>query len=297
METAKVCLQTEPTIAPALATALQPRFSDFGTGDLISLVGCPSSHPGGQPFGFFTVLGKQDPKQREELTAILFNVYRQELIKRMNAEKGENPALVNTIIDLTKLRNPAAGWKPLGKVPPSDRVWRFKSFDPIVEKDQLPTRERRRFREIQLPVELKDWFRPDYDDSQWSAGRAPIGTGLYKQGAVSFANQSQWGKGEFIVMRTTFEVDVLDCDSYRLSLLSPQGFHVYLNGHRIAGYGWWQDKPHYAPWNLDRSEIRHLKKGTNVLAVCGNVEYDQKTKMPFGQMDCMIEGLKKSDLQ
>ena len=54
--------------------------------------------------------------------------------------------------------------------------------------------------------------------------------------------------------------------------------------------------PH-APWNLDRSEVRHLKKGTNVLAVYGNVEYDQNTKQPFGQMDCMIEGLKLKDLE
>jgi hypothetical protein len=180
-------------------------------------------------------------------------------------------------------------------VPPSDRVWRFRSFDPIAEKDQLPTRERRRFREIQLPVELKDWFKPDYDDSQWSAGRAPVGTALYRGGSPTFANQSDWGKGEFIVMRTTFEIDALDYDSYRLSILCPQGFHVYLNGHQIAGYGWWQDKPHYAPW--DAVSPKHLKKGTNVFAVYSNVEYDQNTKQPFGQMDCMIEGLKHSDLE
>jgi hypothetical protein len=70
-------------------------------------------------------------------------VYRPELIKRMNAEKGEAISRAcDTIIDLTKLRNPAAGWKPLGKVPPSELVWRFKSFDPLTEKDQLPTREK-----------------------------------------------------------------------------------------------------------------------------------------------------------
>jgi hypothetical protein len=40
-----------------------------------------------------------------------------------------------------------------------------------------------------------------------------------------------------------------------------------------------------------------LKKGTNVLAIYGNAEYDQKTKELFGQMDCFIEGLKISDLE
>ncbi len=286
MQTAKICLQSDPAIAAALATALELRFSDYGTGDLVGLVA-----------SLVAAREKLDAKQAEELNDILFTVYRPELVRRMNAEKSEDPGLVNTIVDLTKLRNPSAGWKEIGKVPPAERVWRFKSFDPIVEKDQLPTRERRRFREIQLADDLKDWFKPDYDDSQWNAGRAPVGTGVYKQGNVSFANHSDWGKGEFIVMRTTFDVDALDYDSYRLCILCPQGFHVYLNGHRITGYGWWQDKPQYAPWVLGSGESRHLKQGTNVIAVYGNVEYNQTTKEPFGQLDCYIEGLKKSDLK
>jgi hypothetical protein len=64
-----------------------------------------------------------------------------------------------------------------------------------------------------------------------------------------------------------------------------------------VGYGWWQDKPHYAPWPLGSGEIRHLKKGTNVIAVYSNVEYDGTTKAPFGQLDCYFEGLKHSDLE
>ncbi len=295
METVKVSIQNDPTVAAALATVLQPRFSDLSTNDLVGIVATPSANPAGQPFGFFTVLEKLNPKQREELTDVLFTVCRPELIKRMKAEKGENPALLNSIIDLTKLRNPTAGWKPIGKLPSLELVWRFKSFDPIVEKDRLPTHEARRFREIQLTDDLKDWFKPEYDDSKWNSGRAPIGTGLYKQGNLTFANQSDWGKGEFIVMRTTFEVDALDFDSYRLSILCPQGFHVYLNGQRIAGYGWWQSKPHYAPWSSVAPQ--HLKKGTNVIAVYSNVQYDQKTQIPIGQVDCLIEGLKRSDLE
>jgi len=301
METLKICLRNDLTLAVALATALKPRFSELQTGDLVGIVAAPSANPSGEPFGFLTLLEKLDSKQRTELTDILYTDYRPEIAKRLRSyndyEEAHRPGIVSTFIDLAKLRNPTLGWKPIGKVPSSERVRRFKTFDPIVEKDQLPTRERRRFREIQLPVELRDWFKPDYDDSQWSAGRAPIGTGLYKQGGVSFANQAQWGKGEFIVMRTTFGVDALDYDSYRLSILTPQGFKVYLNGHEIVGYGWWQDKPHYAPWSLGSGEVTHLKKGTNVIAVYSNVEYDEKTKVPFGQVDCFIEGLKTSDLQ
>ena len=286
IETLKICLQNDPTFAVGLATALQQRFSDFGTGDLISLVG-----------SLFAAREKLDPTQREELNDILFTVYRPELVKRMNAEKSEDPGLVNTIIDLTKLRNPTAGWKPIGKVPPAERVWRFKTFDPIVEKDQVPNREKTRHRDIQLTDDLKDWFKPEYDDSKWNSGRAPIGLGVYKEGNDSFANQSDWGKGEFIVARTTFEVEALDYDSYRLCILNPQGFSVYLNGHPIVGYGWWQTKPFYAPWPLGPGEVAHLKKGTNMIAVYTNVEYDETTKVPFGQVDCLIEGLKHSDLE
>jgi hypothetical protein len=92
-------------------------------------------------------------------------------------------------------------------------------------------------------------------------------------------------------------VEKLDYDSYRLSILNPQGFHVYLNGQRIVEYGWWQENPHYAPWPLGPGEVAHLKKGTNVLAVYSNVEYNETTKAPFGQVDCLIEGLKHADIE
>ena len=125
----------------------------------------------------------------------------------------------------------------------------------------------------------------------------PSASASTRRGGVSFENNSDWGKGEFIVMRTTFEVDAVDCDSYRLSILAKQGFHVYLNGHKIHTYVWWKDMPHYRPIVLDAGHIKHLKKGTNVLAAYGNVQYDKKTHEPAGQMDLFIEGLKMSDLK
>jgi hypothetical protein len=296
-QVASVCLRNEPAAAVAIAQMFQQRFDLFATGDLIRFVAAPNANPEGRPYGLYTTLEKQSPQQREELTDVLFEVYRQELINRMNAEEGENLALVDTIIDLTKLRKPIAGWKPLGKVAPAERIWRFMSFDPLTEKDRMHPREKRRFRDIQLPDQLKGWYAPDYDDSQWNQGGAPVGTGDFKQHGVSFRNKSDWGKGEFLVMRTTFEVDALDCDSYRLSILARQGFRVFLNGREIHTYVWWKEMPHYRPIVLDAGQVKHLKKGANVLAAYGNVEYDNKTHAPCGQMDLSIEGLKKSDLK
>jgi len=297
-EVAKACLQDDPTTAVAVAQMIQQRFNQFATGSLIQLVATPNSNREGRPYGLYTTIDQQSPQQREELTGILFDAYRQELINRMIGENAsKNQPLLDTIIDLTKLRKPVAGWQPVGTPKLEDRVWRFRSFDPQVEKDRVHPREKKRFRRVQLPDQLKGWYEVDYDDSQWERGRAPVGVGVHEARRVSFKNNSDWGKGEFIVMRTTFEVEALDCDSYRLSILAKQGFDVYLNGHKIHTYVWWKDMPHYRPIVLEGSHIKHLKTGTNVLAAYGNVEYDKKSHTPAGQMDLFVEGLKMSDLK
>jgi hypothetical protein len=294
---ANACLQGDPATAVAIARIIQQRFDMFTTDDLVKLVATPNSNREGKPFGLYTTLEKQTSSQRGLLTDILFNEYRREFVKRMNEEKSRNQALVDTIIDLTKLKNPVAGWRPVGTPKPEDRIWRFMSIDPLTEKDKKHPREKRRFRNIQLPSALKDWYKVDYNDSRWQKGRAPIGVGNFRRGRAFFKNNSEWGKGEFLVMRTTFELDDVDCDSYRLSILARQGFHVYLNGYKIQSYGWWKDMPHYRTIVLNAGHIKRLKKGTNVLAAYGNVEYDKKNQNPCGQMDLFIEGLKMSDLK
>ena len=298
-EVAKACLQEDPATAVVVAQTIQQRFKLFATNSLVQFVGAPNSNRDGRPFGLYTTLAQQSPRQREALTDLLFKVYRQELIQRMDVEKAStSQPLVDTIIDLTQLRRPVAGWQPVGTPPKQeDRIWRFRSLDAQIEKDRVHKREKKRFRSIELPEDLKGWYQIDYDDSQWETGRAPIGVGVHRSRRVSFENRSDWGKGEFIVMRTTFNVDALDCDSYRLSILAKQGFHVYLNGHKINTYIWWKDMPHYRPIVLGPGHVRHLKKGTNILAAYGNVEYTKGTYEPAGQMDLCIEGLKMSDLK
>lgn len=296
-QVAKTCLQTDPSSAVAVAHLIKDRMADFGTGDLVNLVATPNSNPEGRPYGLYSTLAVLSPEARAELTEILYTVFRPELLRRIDAEKGTEQPLLDTVVDLFKLRNPAVGWQPLGKLPPAQRVWRFTSFDPLTEKDRMHPRESKRFRDIQLPEELKGWQEPGYDDSKWGQGPAPIGLGDVSQSGVSFPHRSDWGKGEFIVMRTTFEVDALDYDLYRLSILARQGFRVFLNGHEIHTYGWWKTMPHYRPIDLGPGEIKHLKTGTNVLAAYGNVEYDRKDQSPRGQMDLYIEGLSKSDLK
>ena len=98
-------------------------------------------------------------------------------------------------------------------------------------------------------------------------------------------------------MRTTFEVEELNFDSYRLAILARQGFHVYLNGHKIHTYIWWADNPRYRSIILEEEQIRHLKKGKNVLAVYANDQYDLKSPNRYGAIDARIEGITKADQQ
>ena len=188
------------------------------------------------------------------------------------------------------------GWEPIGSPAPADRVWRFMSFDPEKESDRLPKNEKKRFRNVTLPAGLEKWHTPGFDDSKWSSGVAPIGKGVWKhrtigKGTVKF--KSDWGAGEFLLMRTTFNVDKLDYESCRLSILARQGFNVYLNGHKIHTYIWWKDEPYYRTIVLEPQHVKHLKKGVNVLAAYANVEYDRRTKEPHASIDLMIEGIAK----
>ena len=155
--------------------------------------------------------------------------------------------------------------------------------------------ETKRFRAVTLPAGLDKWYTPDFDDSQWSQGKAPIGIGTWKHRRSVVKNNSDWGDGEFLLMRTSFELDEVDCESYRLSILARQGFDVYLNGHKIHTYIWWKTQPYYRAIMLTENETRCLKKGRNVLAVYANVHYERQTAEPYGSIDLFIEGITAED--
>ena len=100
-------------------------------------------------------------------------------------------------------------------------------------------------------------------------------------------------------MRTTFNVTDLDYDCYRLNILADQGYHIYLNGHKIHSFPWLEHFPKYVQSMLGKEAIRHLKKGTNTLAAYCNVRYEQDaqtmTYHPVGQMDLSLDGLRKKE--
>jgi alpha-galactosidase len=187
-------------------------------------------------------------------------------------------------------------WKPLGKPLPEERLWRFTTIDATEKKDRLKEYTDRRFRDIALPAGMENWFMPDFDDSKWTQGKAPIGKGIWKHSGITLDKfPSQWGDGEFLLMRTTFEVEDLNFESYRIANLARQGFHVYLNGAKIHTYIWWQDKPIYGSIVLEKEQIQYLRKGRNVLAVYANDQYGQNSPERYGAIDMRIEGIAKAD--
>ena len=187
-------------------------------------------------------------------------------------------------------------WKPIGKPQPSERNWRFVTVDATEAKDKLEKFTDRRFRDITLPSELESWHMPDFDDSLWTEGKAPIGKGVWKHNGITLQKtSSEWGKEEFLLMRSTFEVDNLDYDSYRLAILARQGFHVYLNGQKIHTYIWWKDEPQYRSIVLDKEQAQYLKKGKNVLAVYANDQYSPNSPEHYAALDAWIEGITKAD--
>ncbi len=187
-------------------------------------------------------------------------------------------------------------WKPIGKPLPEERIWHFATVDVTEKKDKLEKYDDRRFRDITLPTGMDDWHKPDFDDSKWTSGRTPIGKGVWDHSGIKLDEfPSPWGKGEFLLMRTTFDVEHLNFDSYRLAVLARQGFRVYLNGQVIHTYIWWQDKPQYGSIVLEKEQINYLKKGKNVLAVYANDQYDLKTPERYAAMDVRIEGITKAD--
>jgi alpha-galactosidase len=187
-------------------------------------------------------------------------------------------------------------WKPIGKPLPEERNWRFVTVDATETKDKLEKYDGRRFRDITLPAGMDNWYMPDFDDSKWAAGKAPVGKGVWNHSGITLDKfPSTWGKGEFLLMRTTFEVDDLDYDSFRIAIMARQGFHVYLNGQKIHTYIWWQDKPQYGCIVLNQDQVKLLQKGKNVLAVYANDQYSPESPEHYAAINAWVEGITKAD--
>jgi hypothetical protein len=299
VQTAYASIQDAPETAVAVGRALQPRLKLLRTEHIIQLIGAPTADNSHRSSGFFRALDKLSDAEQAPLKDLLQTAVLPELKARLQAGNPRDLPLIDCIIAVGKLANPKLGWNPIGSPSPAARVWRFISVDPIQEKDQKPLSEQRRHRKVKLPVDLEKWYAPEFDDSAWKQGAAPIGVGEFRRGRTVFENASAWGKGEILLARTTFDLAHIDYDLYRISALTKNGFIVYLNGRAINSFNRWEDSPQYRSFMRNEKHIqKNLRGGTNVLAVYAIAEYPKgQREEPLAQIDVYLDGLKKSDLE
>jgi alpha-glucosidase (family GH31 glycosyl hydrolase) len=192
------------------------------------------------------------------------------------------------------------GWRRIGTPGYRERQWRFTTFSLPADathtwsaaNKRKPTGRNVVFHE-KVPENLEGWYKPDFDDSTWQKGLAPVGKGELKIGEQTYPVRSKWGEGNMLLMRTTFDVDDLDYDAFRLWIMSKTSHHLYLNGHKIRYYEWGYRMGYRMVDHRDMREqlAKYLKKGSNVLAVY-TLEQDGNNAV-----DMFIEGLKAKDQQ
>jgi len=314
IEVALTAIKHAPESAAGLADALvkSGRLESMDTGNLMKIVKAPDGHVHDRYTGLYPSLKTLPGKDKQRVTEILYNVFRPELADRLRKTEKPDPKLLDMLVELTALKKKINGWTPIGSPDPTERTWKFVSFDPLKDSEKLHPRigPPNRLRDITLPDGCDNWFRPEFDDSKWQSGKTPVGVGKFMAHGhgrgwtyrpdFAYPNRSGWGEKEFILMRTTFEMKDLDFDLYRISILADQGYHIYLNGHKIHTYIWFIHYPEYRKIMLTAEELKYLKKGTNTLAAMGVVRFEKDKETEeyhhVGQMDLYIEGLNKEDI-
>ena len=284
VQAALAALQERPENALAIAEAFESRFPQLQPGDIQEVTR-----------RLLEVRENVSEDTQAALTERLASVYRGKFLQMLATNPGSVP--LDTLVSLVQLDRPDVGWQVLGALDAAQRVWQYASFAPEPE-DQLPDHMGRRFRDVTLPESLRGWYKMDYDASAWDTGHAPIGKGEFRgrgRHGVTIENRSNWGEGEFIVLRGEFELDDPgDFDFFRFRVLANQGFRIYLNGQEIHTYTWWNNNPEYRAIGLGADHTRHFQSGTNLLAIYANAAIIDGEQV--GQIDFYLEGLRKIDL-
>jgi hypothetical protein len=150
-----------------------------------------------------------------------------------------------------------AGWGGDG-----EEIQEFKTYHLIAESTPgwkfLP----------QAQVKGDSWRNPDFDDSKWRTGKAPVGYGedeIAKRKGTIVKEQ-----GVSFVFRRAFEVpsDLLAQKevAFKLRVASDDHADVYLNGALVDHDP--EEDHEFAYWNRDVDiPLKHVKSGRNVVAV------------------------------
>ena len=212
-----------------------------------------------------------------------------EALKRDMAA-GQALGQMNTLLAIDHMAGRPGGWELLGSTGKGEQVWWHTSFEP---KTKPADNEYNRYRAVDLPDRLKDWYTVDYDPAEngWTREQQVTAEGVTPKGyAVSKAWFAKYlpKAGEVVFVRKEFKLKDLDFAMMRLSVYSRQGYDVYLNGQRIAGTKGrsktWQARRTYFNDKMKQS----LKVGKNVIAVRSFLQYFRGLD---GGIDVFVEKL------
>ncbi len=106
----------------------------------------------------------------------------------------------------------------------------------------------------------KDWYKPEFKDSEWKEGPGGFGT----KGTPGAVVRTEW-KTDDIWIRRTFEIADENLGDVLLSMHHDEDAEVYINGVLAAKVGGFIRD--YEEFALTKEGRAALKKGKNVLAV------------------------------
>lgn len=236
-----------------------------------------------------------DPQRQKLLGEILYTAYRPSLVgdepaklaTLMQEDVQRASGTMNQLIAIDHMLGKTQGWHIIGEDPASQNKW-MTTAEP---GSKLDPAQQNRFRTIELPKRLENWYAVDYNPAEhgWIRDQHQLDIPLQ-----TYVDTKPWiemhGKDakEVTFMRKNLELDRLDEVAFRIGVYTRQGYNLYLNGHLIRTEEG-RTKPSVVRWiYLDDKMKQHLKTGRNVIAIQSFLEYFRGQN---GYLDVYLEGL------
>ncbi|CAM4426066.1 hypothetical protein FHS16_003714 [Paenibacillus endophyticus] len=193
-------------------------------------------------------------------------------------ENPDNLAMWDLATLKEKQEIPLVGIESLWRYHPGSKEIKFFIPEGVDLVGEGPIIETFHTETVQLPA--YDWRSPEYDDSVWEVGRAPLGTTSNKERQTNIQTTLEAGKSPTYYFRKSFELDKdpKELSGLFLNIAFEDGYVVYLNGQEVSRdailSGFATESSLAFPNDLTYSRRIDLKthldklvKGTNVIAV------------------------------
>jgi hypothetical protein len=279
-------LTADPSLAPEMAKLSVARLEDMRPREVAI-----------QLDSLISAASKLDPAKQRETGEILAKHYRPHLIAQnpealspdSKVRLADRVELVNKVLQIDELTGDSPGWRLLDNTASGNQQWHHHSFQPA---DAPPEGEMNRYRKVDLPADLENWFQPDYDPAAhgWRKVTATLGG----KAPQSHRNQPAWKSadkaGEVLFLRKTFDLADTDHALLRLVTYTRQGYRIHLNGNLVV-----ENKGRSKTWQprydyLDAKARQHLKPGINTIAATSFMQYFRGKE---GDIEVYLEGLEE----